>query len=706
MGLQELQLRVSYRSDQADLVNDFYVPCLERARSYRRAVGYFTSGGLSVAAQGIARLLANGGRMELVASPRFNGEDIAAIEKGYEERSFIIRRTVARSFEDIKSKLISDRLSALAWLVSEGVLDIRLAFAVNPFGVPTRGLYHEKIGIFLDADGNTVAFSGSSNETMGGLVDNFEAIDVYWSWDDRHGRVSEKVDAFDRLWNNTTERLEVLDFTEVAAEVLEPYKTDEPPQRDPAQKKVGVGSASGDVEKLQLPSSITLRDYQIEAVRNWMRNNGRGVLKMATGSGKTITSLSAAAELVDHIDLEALIIVCPFRHLVTQWDRECRRFGARPILAFESRHRWASQLSTQLYNLSSRTGSFLCVVTTNTTFASSGFQNQLQHFPKRTLLIADEVHNLGAEKLRRALPENIRLRIGLSATPERWFDDTGTQGIFNYFGPVLEPEFTIRDALEAGALVPYRYLPVLVELNDDERDEYLDLSERITKMFTYGDACLDGTDDNPALQILLSKRARLIAVAHNKMAALRHLVASRSDWKHTLFYCGDGTITDDSDQSGHETILRHVHAVCKVLGGEMNLRVAPYTYETSLEEREELRRRLDSGDLDGLVAIRCLDEGVDIPSVRTAVILASSTNPRQFIQRRGRVLRPAPNKKTADVYDMIVAPPLDVKWSDAERQLMKKELTRFVEFADLAMNSGEARSRVLSLQDHFQLLDM
>lgn len=705
VNLRDIELKVGYRSDGCNLVTDFYIPCLSSARLYRRAVGYFTSGSLSIASQGLAKLIENGGRMQLVASPHFTDEDIQTIRRGYEDRLKVFQNVTSRSFKDISERLVADRLNALAWLISESALDVRIAFAVDPFGVPTRGLYHEKVGIFSDDTGDSIAFSGSANETIGGLVDNFEAVDVYWSWDDPHKRVPMKIDAFSRLWNNQTSRLEVMDFTDSAAEILERFRTIDRPKTDPEENQNWRRPKSE--QKFGLPVTIELREYQNEAIRNWMMNNGRGLLKMATGSGKTITSLAAAAELVQKIELKVLLVVCPFRHLVLQWDRECRKFGVEPVLAFESVDRWLSSLSTKLYNASNSTGGqFLCVITTNATFSSEAFQRQLQHFPKKTMLIADEVHNLGATKLRRCLPESIRLRLGLSATPERWFDSEGTQGILDYFGRVLDPEFTIRDALRVGALVPYRYIPVMVELTSDELDKYLSLSEQISRLFAIQRPTENGADGTSPLQILLSQRARLTASAYNKIYALKQIVLGRSDWKQTLFYCGDGSVSDDNDESGTQESLRQVEAVCKVLGNELSLKVAPYTFETAIEERELLRRSLENGDLDGLVAIRCLDEGVDIPSVKTAVILASTTNPRQFIQRRGRVLRPAMGKDSADIYDMIVVPPAGLRITKFERQLLKKELARFVEFADMASNSGEARGKMLSIQDRFELLDM
>lgn len=455
----------------------------------------------------------------------------------------------------------------------------------------------------------------------------------------------------------------------------------------------------------RMPPSLQLRGYQRQAVNNWFANNGRGTLKMATGSGKTITALAIACELYKQINLQVLVVVCPYRHLVTQWARECEKFNLQPILAFENVRNWQSQLSTQLYNIRSGSQRFLTVITSNSTLIGDGFQSQLKYFPEKTLIIGDEAHNLGAPRLEESLPRRIGLRLALSATPERYFDEGGTQSLFDYFGPVLQPELTLRDAIAQGALVHYLYYPILVELTDTESRAYAKLTQKIGRALLYRQReNVESAyfEDNEDLKPLLMQRARLIGAAENKLNALRELMATRRETTHTLFYCSDG-----SQDVGQRSSLHQLKAVAKILGVELGYKVSTYTAQTSLEEREVLRRQFESGELQGLVAIRCLDEGVDIPAIQTAVILASSGNPRQFIQRRGRVLRPHPKKERATIFDMIVLPPdLDRKTLEVERNLLRKELLRFVEFADLADNAGEARIKLLNLQKRYGLLDI
>jgi DNA phosphorothioation system restriction enzyme len=695
--LKDLSLHISYSSDSGNIIKDFYVPCMRNAMLYRRAVGYFTSHGLSVAAQGIAHLIKNEGKIKLIASPCLTDEDIAAIGDGYKRREEVIREASQRGFVGIENKLMRERLGALAWLIEVGALDVRLAIRVNKDGSLKRGIFHEKMGIFSDEMSNSVAFAGSPNETVGGLVENYESIDVFWSWDDPHGRVNKKIDRFEKLWNNQTEGLETIEFTEISKELLRAYKVEKPPDVDLEEVEETTDMLQGEAAYAgpSIPADVKLRDYQQEAVKNWFKNNGKGTFRFATGTGKTITALAAGINLYQKQQLDAIIIVCPFKHLVNQWAQEARNFGLEPILGYESRGSWETPLTQALLGQGTAGKRLVSFITTNKTFSES-FQGKIPYFPRRTLIIADEVHNLGARKLLSSLPDSVPFRLALSATPERWYDPEGTDELIKYFGPVLEPQITLKEAIQKGVLTPYRYYPILVQLTAEESDEYIELSEKIGKLLVMGK---ETDEENPFLTALLTKRARLIASAQNKLIELQKLMEHKKNETHMLVYCGDGTV----DDPGSEEDQRQIEAVCKLLGKDMGIRVAPFVAETSLAEREDLKRQLNSGELQALVAIRCLDEGVDIPAVRAAVILASSRNPRQFIQRRGRILRKAKGKDAAEIFDMIICPPYDIVINEAEKNLLKMELNRFSEFADLALNAGEARLIIQNLKNRYRI---
>ncbi|MFT3868438.1 MAG: DEAD/DEAH box helicase family protein [Nibricoccus sp.] len=686
MNLRSFSFKEEYRSDEVNVVAEFYVPALTTSILYRRAVGYFTSNSITLAMQGIAALIGNGGKMRLIASPYLTKEDIEAIKQGYRTREEIVSAALDDQIPKNPNAIPdNNQWECLAWMIAHGSLDMKIAI---PSKGDLPGLYHEKLGIFSDNDSNHVAFSGSANETTGGLVNNFETVDVFTSWSDS-SRTERKIGNFERLWSNQTKRIDVIPFPDAVRAKILAHLPKRAPEL-PASQIVEVAPC------FALPVAKPLRSYQEAAIGNWLRARGRGIMQMATGSGKTITGLAAAQRLYSSGNLEALVVVCPYVHLVTQWESECRTFNLEPILCFRSSDDWLPLLNSSLVVVGKSSSRPIAIITTTATFASQVFQSRIKHFPPKTLLLADEVHNMGADAIRSCLPESFGLRLGLSATPERWFDEEGTSALFNYFGGVLQPVFTLKDALERGALCKYSYHPILIPLTEDEAAEYRELSARIARLGF-------GSDDssNSAVEALLIKRARLVATAEGKHAALESLISSRNGFSHHLFYCGDGSLEGDDG-----AMIKHVDKVTETLARKLGARVAKFTSENDAEERAALLKAFETGDLQGLVAIRCLDEGVDVPSTKTAIILASSTNPRQFIQRRGRILRLSPNKTVAEIFDMIVYPPFSDVVSESERSLAKKELLRYTEFAALAINAPEAKKALWKLQEHFHLTDI
>ncbi len=703
-----------YRSGVSNLGRDFFAPCLRFCTEYKRAVGYFSSKALLAWLECLPRFETNAVKIHLLISPELSVEDRSALETAMDEgerqrlREITADRLIQALLETSGTAEVN-RVKLFAWMVANEYLVLRFAF---PEHVERPGIFHEKIGIFQFPWGDRVAFTGSANESESGYERNYESIDVYRSWiEGDKERVEVKRSQFEEAWAAKAIGLKVLPLSPESAALIRSAAPSEKPviaskdvSHRPTAKENPAAYEPAPSDSLlngcpSLPGWLTLRPYQKTAIANWFANKGRGTLKMATGSGKTITALAIATELYQIQQLRAIIIVCPYRHLVTQWAKECQRFGLNPILAFESVKHWQGNLSSQLYGTRAGHQPFLTVITTNATLISPSFQSQLAHFPQGTLIVGDEAHNLGARRLAESLPSNIPHRLALSATPERYFDESGTQTLYDYFGKVLEPEFTLADAIAQGALVHYLYYPILVELTETEAQRYIVLTTKIRRLIGMGDP----EDENPALTPLLMERSRLVGSAANKLVALRELMGDRLDTAHTLFYCGDGTVENEVSKTSEQQLA----AVARLLGHELGYRVNTYTAETTLEERADLQDLFESGELQGLVAIRCLDEGVDIPAIQTAVILASSNNPRQFVQRRGRILRPHPLKQRATLFDMIVVPPeVDRDTFEIERQLLRKELIRFVEFADLADNAGEARLKLLPLQQQYGLLDL
>jgi DNA phosphorothioation system restriction enzyme len=696
-------LKLSYRTGRDDLVRDFFIPCMESSVLYRRAAGYFTSAGLALAARGVASLASRRGKMQLVVSPYLEPSDVEALQTAASNPAAVLRAIAARSLADIEDALIKDRLNALAWLAAAGLLEIKLALRLDVKGGFSRGIFHEKTGVFTDRDGNHVTFSGSSNETAGGLVENFESIKVFCSWRDQEGRVQEEIENFEALWNDATPGLRIMEFSEVGKELLERFRDLEKPPAGLALDRV---KESDFPVEFRPPVGFELRPYQVDAIRAWSKAGGKGIFAMATGSGKTVTALTLASKVAEKNHPLVLIIVCPFINLCRQWMREMAAFGLKPVACFEGKDRWQAELEEGYQRLSVGLSQVHAIVATNATFLSESFQARIRPRVAKSavhhLLIADEVHNLGAERIREALPDGIAMRLGLSATPDRHYDPVGTKAVFDYFGgPVYE--YSLSQAIADGRLCQYRYYPITVELTDAEANEYEELTTKLVKFF------FKGSDDEEIQQgamRLLIRRARLLAGATNKLAALDRVISSLSEPpKKALFYCGDGRTTDAIT----EEEVRQIQAVSRILGESHGLKVRNFTFRESTTDREEILRDLTSGFLDGVVAIRCLDEGIDLPDLRMGFLLASSTNPRQFVQRRGRLLRNAPGKPRAIIYDFIVQPPdlggkLDDTSFNMERSLFQRELSRIVEFCRMAENGPDALHSLHDLRLKYNLL--
>ncbi|MFC9880266.1 DNA phosphorothioation system restriction enzyme [Streptomyces libani] len=692
------------------MVEDFYLPALASSVRYDRAVGYFTASVLAVLGQGVDEFAARGGTMRIVASPYLDQEDIDDIEAGYEVRAVMERAALRDLKQATEDPRAARGLGKLGQLVAEGRIDFKLAFVEQPGRV---GMYHEKIGIFRDGR-DVVAFKGSANETRSGLVGNFEAIEVFRSWDPRDAERAARIsEDFDDLWNDRTHALRVVPFTEAAKKVVERIAQTTAGRNDLDELPIGgapiTAAAQALTGMLAIPQSLAVRDYQKQAVQNWFRNQGHGILRMATGTGKTLTALSAAAQLSSFLrkkdDSSLLtVVVAPYQHLVDQWAKDIEWFGITPIRAYESTSSWSSRAYELVQALTLGAARGAVIVTTNATFGGEPFQNLLNAYTGPLLLIADEAHNLGARHLRTQLPDKAQYRLGLSATPERWFDDAGTDALKDYFGDIVF-EMGIGEAIRRRALCRYTYTPVLVELDDEEAELYAEVSGKIARLIAAGTDLNEFADTDSPLGKLLKKRADIVGHARGKLAALHQEIKKRCKGSHQLIYCAEGK---------HPLLFqqgidgpRQVDQVMSIVGNHLHMTAARYTSQTKRAERQDILRRFERDELQTIVSMRCLDEGVDVPASRTAYLLASSSNPRQFIQRRGRVLRKAPGKDRADIVDFVVVPPQggEAIQHETERSLLRRELARVAEFAHLADNEAVTLDILRPVRERYGLFD-
>lgn len=727
MGLKDHKVKSEYRSLIDNVVQDFYIPLLKDAVSYKRAVGFFSSSSLVEISKGIAGMAAEGGKIQIVASPYLSDEDIDAIRHGYEDRNKIIERALLTQISEKPTDYYSmERLNLLAALIADGVMDIQIAYTEDKNGI---GMYHEKMGIIEDVHGDKIAFSGSNNESAAAMTINYETMDVFRSWGDSSEieRIRLKENAFYSIWHDTEPNIKVLKFPNITDTLIERYR------RKPANfaiddeqfakrmltyasKISDISSTYGGPIGARVPDDITFREYQKDAISVWVGENYRGIYDMATGTGKTLTGLGAISKLSEDLDdVLAVIIVCPYQHLVEQWVEDIVRFNIKPIIAYgdSPQKDWKKRLSRAVRDQKLRRDkSFFCLVCTNATFAKDYVQDEISKIQSPILLVVDEAHNFGARTYARLLDDRFTYRLALSATLDRHRDDEGTAMLYDFFGKKCI-EYSLDRAIDEDKLTKYKYYPIPVYLTDEELEKYEQKSYEMSKCLIKGK---DGKYRlNKRGEILAMERARIVAGASQKLETLREYIAPYAKDNNILVYCGATNVIDEkADYSSiDEEDVRQIEAVTRILGNEFGMEVAKFTSEENMETRATIKEQFQKGDrLQAIVAIKCLDEGVNIPGIRTAFILASTTNPKEYIQRRGRVLRKAENKPFAEIYDFVTLPReldsvsgLTTEQAQRDLSLVKNELARIKEFGRLSMNSMEANDLIWDIQEAYHIID-
>ena len=727
MEISKCKLKSEYRSLIDNVVQNFYIPLLENAVYYKRAVGFFSSTSLVEISKGIAEMAKHGGKIQIVASPFLSEEDIEAIKRGYSSRDEIVESALLKQLSDEHTDYYSmERLNLLANLITNGVLDIRIAYTEDKSGI---GMYHEKMGIITDSYGNSVAFSGSMNESSTAMSVNYETIDVFCSWKEgtEADRVKLKENAFHSIWNDCEPNIHVMKFPSISQALIDKYKRSAPNFLIDKEQFSNRSLLHGDmilndglvIEKVvgaRISNNIELHQYQKEAISVWVGENYRGIFDMATGTGKTFTGLGAISKLSEDLEDElAVVIVCPYQHLVEQWVEDITKFNIDPIIGYSSSSQkdWKQRLTKAIRNQKIRKDkSFFCFICTNATFANSFVQEQFSKVKSPLLLVVDEAHNFGARSYAKYLDDRFTYRLALSATLERHRDEEGTATLYNFFGKKCI-EYSLERAINEEKLTPYKYFPVLVYLNNEELEKYEQLSYEISKHVIKGNGGKVKLDSYG--EILAIRRSRVVAAASLKLIKLKEIIEPYTDEYFILVYCGaTNVMPQNADLSiTVETDIEQIEAVTRILGNDLGMKVSKFTAEEKIEERHLIKEHFKNGDdLQVIVAIKCLDEGVNIPGIKTAFILASTTNPKEYIQRRGRVLRKSPEtgKEYAEIFDFITLPrPLDEVSGLTKEQvkrdisLVKNELTRVMEFGQLSMNSIEAQKLIWEICDCYEL---
>ena len=708
----------TYRPGEFNSPEKFFNDCLENSKEFDLQLGYFSSATISVLADGFATFISNGGRMRLVINHIVSEEDKDAISKGlhggiidcFDLTNF---ETLRQTFDEYQQQFFE----CLAFLIYNKRIDIRIIKPRNK-----KGIAHTKSGQFRDGDSIT-SFTGSANFTISGLFNNLEEITISRS-DSVDMMVQKKIasqrEEFDSIMNGKKRNIEYLSPENLISAIQTNYgdkdieelldvekKLREIKRKKQSEAKEKEGLVAEPIEIIEphFPYPSGPREYQIKAFNSWKKSQS-GLFNMATGTGKTLTSLNCLLQIFKQFGYYKAIILVPTVTLVEQWEKECRKFDFQHIVKVCSKNKdWKGEIDRltmkENFNPTNSPINYV-VISTYASFARDNVFHNLMSLSKKCLLIADEAHNMGSKRILDRIDgvsKRFKRRIGLSATPERQFDDKGNRELQRFFNSEngYTYVYTMEEAIKNKFLCEYYYFPHVVRLCDDEMYDYMKISKKLGKIYRYNGGYLDLDDE--IVRALLLKRRRIIHKAHNKKEAFKNIIEERykekGNLKYTLVYVPEGLKPDsiadvydssdvvEDDAESDKLIDEYTQIVMNV-----SKTTTVRKFVSGQKDRESILEDFANGDLEVLTSMKCLDEGVDVPRSEMAIFCASTGNPRQFIQRRGRILRTHKDKKYAYIHDLVVVPDIGADCVDyeMERKLILSELKRVRDFASLSRN--------------------
>lgn len=734
----------------------FFSEALCNATTFDIKLGFFSSSAINVLADGFAAFLYGGGRMRMIINDVLSEEDRNAIivgESGITTPYFDLNAIDCISYT--LSKRDKHFFECLSWLIWNQRIEIKI---ITP--KVGNGIAHSKCGVFSDGV-NKVAFDGSCNFSRMALIDNIESINAFCDWDGARDkeRINDIVNDFNRTFEGVDNTVKYLNADQIITHITDTYKHKdikellEDEQRilynriensssdsirkilERARNKISeiVDSLNKkkDSSKDELLITFTPkfpysepRTYQKEAFNNW-KISQKGLFAMATGTGKTLTSLNCLLQIYNKFKFYQALILVPTITLVEQWEDECKRFNFSNIIKVSSKNQgWKSEIDDiklkENFAQSNELPPSFIIIATYASFSRDSAFKYLMSLSKKTqrqmLLIADEAHNIGAPNIMSKLDDiKILRRIGLSATPERQFDDKGNKAIMQFFGcdDQYTFEYSMKDAIDNGFLCRYKYFPHVVRLNAEEMAEYRKISLQLVKFYNVDESSFGDVDD--ILMRLLLKRKRIIHKAQNKLVVFQNIIRQRyeerGNLKYTLVYVPEGTdldsitqyamVDNSNDDVDEDKLIDRYTQIIQ----EVSPTTTVKKFISGIKNRDEILRKFSIGDIEVLTSMKCLDEGVDVPRSELAIFCASTGNPRQFIQRRGRILRKHPDKHIAIIHDLVVVPELDFTEENynMERNLLKGELQRVKDFARLSENPAYAYTELEEITNYYNL---
>lgn len=713
---------------------EFYLNALANSTQFDLLLGYFSFSAINVLSLGFAKFIYNGGKMRVVANHILSYEDKETIQMA-KEPSELDNLVDLSNIQELKQKLDAygkHFFNCLAYLIAKD--RIELVFVKPKKG---KGLSHYKSGVFSDGE-NEVKFEASCNFTVYGLVENLEKLEIRCLWEGETARyaIQDQKSDFDNLFSGKSDLVEHIPINNLQTAIKDQFgdpDIDElltqeedlaKAKRKGAKNRIGkkvLEQLENEIQNISTQPTFPFeegpRQYQIDAYNNWVDNGYQGIFAMATGTGKTITALNCLLEeaFKTNNGYYNAIILVPTITLVNQWEEECHKFNFQEVIKISSKNNgWERQLATTLSTAKRIAKSFV-IISTYASFTKERFNKYIKRFPENTILVADEAHNMGASSVANKIKTiNLPKRIGLSATPKRVYDPEGTAAMESFFND-QEPytlAFPLERAIKEGYLCSYDYHPHIVNLTGDELESYIEITKKLAKFYN---PAKGGFEESEAVEKLLLRRKQVIHKASNKITYAQNIVKNRfkekGHAKYTFVYVPEGKPVDvteqDEDEENAQDDVKLIDLYTKALGTIDNS-IMVNKFVSGMPNRNEVLEQFKKGQIDILASMKCLDEGVDVPRAEHAIFCASTGNPRQFIQRRGRILRNHPDKSKAIIHDLIVVPDLSESDIDSdtfkiEKSLVRKELERVMYFASLSDNPYETEETFSEICNHYNL---
>lgn len=735
-----------YKTGSENEPLQFYMDGLANSNEFSLLLGYFSSSAINLLSIGFASFISKGGKMKMVINHLLSAKDKEALYRVEDNPNEIkvFDLTDVVTLGRVLDEYDKHFFECLAYLISEKRIEIKVIKPKNG-----KGIAHYKSGVFSDGQ-ESVGYQASCNFTYYGLSENIEQLEAFLSWENGRSNklIKKQLKLIDNYFNEKDEDVEYIpvkdieivlkdkfgkkDINELLIQEEQLLKRKQSLMTNPKLKKT-ISHLFNELEVIRRTPKFPFQDgprkYQQIAFENWKNNGQQGLFAMATGTGKTITSLNCLLEVYKKTGYYKALILVPTITLVNQWENECKKFNFNLIVKVNSKSRWKNDFAAILTRekLSRTEHVSYIVISTYASFARENIFNELNQLSPKTLLIADECHNMGSGSLLKLLPEvNCKRRIGLSATPERQFDEEGTKKIFSFFNSEnnYTYEFSMKLAINGDiekeikpVLCRYYYYPHLVTLTESEMRDYKELSTKISKFFN---SSTDSFNISPILTALLLARKRIVHKAFNKVSAFSEILEKqyklKGSLKYTLVYVPEGNDPNDyfeveeiseNDDLDYEVDIDAVHLIDVYTQAVKNIndRTTIKQFVSGTNNKEEILEQFASGNIDVLTSMKCLDEGVDVPRAELAIFCASTGNPRQFVQRRGRILRQHEDKKYAYIHDLVVIPEINAGSDNynLERSMLKKELERVNNFALLSENSSHTIDVLFDTMNHYNL---